>query len=212
MSSTMKGRTTSRRRCSTLVFAGLVVACTSSCRRRPTYYQEVAPILAARCVSCHGEGSVSTPRLGTYAEASAAAAKIALAVRTRDMPPWGADNSGQCRTWHAASWLPDADVRTLVDWAEGSHAEGDASQRRPASIPPPPAFGPVGAVAAMNADYTPGLGPLAYRCFIVDPDLAQDQLIGAFRVVSSEPRSVEQVTLYALDSQESELAATKLDD
>lgn len=197
----------------TYVFAGLVVACTASCRRRPTYHQEVAPILAERCVGCHRkDGVASTPRLGTYAEATAAADKIALAVRTRDMPPWGADNSGQCRTWQGASWLPDADVRAIVEWAEGSKAEGDVSRARSASTPAPPPFGPVGAVAAMNSDYTPGLGPTAYRCFVVDPDLGADHLIGAFRVVSSEPRSVQQITLYALDSEPSELAAGKLDD
>jgi hypothetical protein len=123
-------------------------------------------------VGCHREdGVAATPRLGTYAEAVAAAGRIAVAARSRDMPPWGADNSGQCRTWQGASWLPDADVRTLVEGAEGTKAEGDESHAHSAAPPPRPTFGPVGAVAAMTSDYTPGLGPMAYRCFIVDPDL-----------------------------------------
>jgi len=194
------------------ILTGLVVACSASCRRRPTYHQDVAPILAARCVGCHREGGVApTPRLGTYDEAVAAGAKIALAVRTREMPPWGADNSGQCRTWRGASWLANADVRTLVEWSEGSKAEGDGSHAPAVISPTVPKFGPVGAVAAMTSDYTPGLGPMAYRCFVVDPDLATDQAVAAVRVVSTEPRSVQQVTLYALDSQEDELAASRLD-
>jgi hypothetical protein len=128
------------------------------------------------------------------------------------MPPWGADNSGQCRTWRDASWLPDAEVRTLVEWAEGAKAEGDASRARPERAHVAPSFGPVGATAAMTGDYQPGLGPSAYRCFIVDPELTSDQSIAAFRVDSTEPRSVEQITLYALDSPEDELVAAQLDD
>jgi hypothetical protein len=108
--------------------------------------------------------------------------------------------------------LPDVEVRTLVEWAEGSKAEGDTSQGRVATERPAPSFGPAGANAAMPADYVPGLGPAAYRCFIVDPELTGDGSIAAFRIDSTDPRSVEQVTLYALDSEDDERAAARLDE
>jgi hypothetical protein len=108
--------------------------------------------------------------------------------------------------------LPDAEVRTLVEWAEGAKAEGDPSRARPPPLAAAPKFGPVGATAAMTEDYEPGLGPRAYRCFIVDPQLTTDALIAAFRIESTDPRSVEQLSLYALDLQEDERAAQRLDD
>jgi hypothetical protein len=108
--------------------------------------------------------------------------------------------------------LPDAEVRTLIEWAEGLKAEGDPSRARPEPTGAAPRFGPPGATAAMTGDYDPGLGPRAYRCFIVDPQLMADASIAAFRIDSTDPRSVQQVILYALDSLEDERAAQRLDD
>jgi hypothetical protein len=192
-----------------LLMLGIVAV--PACRRRPTYHEDVEPLLSAHCASCHAASGVApVPRLGTYAEAVAAADRIAAAVKNRDMPPWGADNSGHCRTWHGAAWLPDRDVRTIVEWAEGGRSEGAPSGASAAVAPLPP-FGPVAAVADIKVDFAPSLGPLSYRCFVVDPGLAHDELVSAFRVISSEPRSVEQVTLYALGSASAEQAAVKLD-
>src|SRR5262249_3589109 len=60
-------------------------------------------------------------------------------------------------------------------------------------------------------EFRPGLGPSAYRCFVVGPVVPRDRIATAFRISSTEPRSVEQVTLYGLDSPESDQAAAALD-
>jgi hypothetical protein len=148
--------------------------------------------------------------LETYAEVREAAGKIHRAVETRMMPPWGADNTGLCRTWKGALALPDADIQTLMKWTESSQEEGDPGRAHPRTPDVVP-FRPSGLTLDQGADFAPGLGPAAYRCFVVDPALPKDRLLTAIRVGSTEPRSVQQLTLYALDTAEADGAATALD-
>jgi Copper type II ascorbate-dependent monooxygenase, C-terminal domain len=181
------------------------------CKHEPTYARDVAPILAASCIGCHRRGGVApVPLLETFDQVRAAAGLVRLAVQRRDMPPWGADNNGMCRTWRGALWLPSSDIRTIVAWADGRRDAGDLTQEQPA-VTSPASFHPSGFALAMRDEYVPGLDATAYRCFVVDPGLMSDRLVTAFRVTSSEPRSVAQVTAYALDSADEDVAATALD-
>jgi hypothetical protein len=186
------------------------IAGATGCRRAPTYYEDVKPILDRSCVQCHRrDGVAPVPELVSFERAAAAAGKIRLAVQSHEMPPWGADNSGFCGTWHDASWLKDEEVRLLTKWTEDPQ-RGEQSRARASPSPVPPAFRASGVVLDTGGDFRPGLGPSDYRCFVVGPAVARDRLATAFRIVSSEPRSVQQVTLYALDSPEADDAATKL--
>src|SRR5262245_32940153 len=71
----------------------------------PTFYEEVAPIFAKHCVGCHREGGVAPLPLVSHDDALALAPSMATMVRTRQMPPWGTDNSGACNTYTDARWL-----------------------------------------------------------------------------------------------------------
>ena len=197
------------RSCISLLFAVASVA-GAGCKSKPTFAKEVGPILSRSCVRCHRSGGVApVPLLETGPQAVAAAGKIKLAVARREMPPWGADNTGLCRTWRDALWLPDDQVEKVVKWTE--KADPGPAGAPPLHAPGEPHFGPAGAVVDPEATFKPGLGPDAYRCFVADPHLAHDALVGAFRIVSTDPRSVEQVTLYALDTPQAEAAADALD-
>jgi hypothetical protein len=180
------------------------------CKREPTYHEEVAPILASKCVRCHCEGGVAvTPNLDSFERAAAASGKIRLSIQMRAMPPWGADNSGFCETWRDALWLRDEEMRVLERWTKNPLL-GDPSRTKP-KPPKPPAFEPSGIALDTGGDYRPFLGPSTYRCFVVGPADVRDRTATAFRISSSEPRSVAQITLYAIDSAEGEAAAVALD-
>jgi Copper type II ascorbate-dependent monooxygenase, N-terminal domain/Copper type II ascorbate-dependent monooxygenase, C-terminal domain len=133
------------------------------------------------------------------------------AVRTRQMPPWGTDNSGACNTYQDARWLTDDEIATIAAWAEGDRRKGD-----PAAAPglpePLPGLPRVDATAAMPEPYMAD-GSLGddYRCFIVDPGIAQDAFMTGFEVRPGEPSVVHHMLLFQLQTAEAETAAAQLD-
>ncbi|HWO20545.1 MAG TPA: hypothetical protein VNO30_17365 [Kofleriaceae bacterium] len=177
----------------------------------PRFYEDVAPILAKSCVSCHQEGGVAPFSLITYEDAIGFAAAMPSAVRTRQMPPWGTDNSGACNTYQDARWLTDDEIATIAAWAEGDRQKGDpaAAPRLPDPLPGLPR---VDKTAAMPEPYTADtrLGD-DYRCFIVDPAIAQDAFLTGFEVRPGEPSVVHHMLLFQLQTAEAEAAAAQLD-
>src|SRR5689334_10217726 len=73
---------------SSLVLGGAAAAAADGA---PTFTKDVAPILYAKCVSCHRAGEVAPMSLITYNEVRPWAKAIRGKVQSREMPPWGAD-------------------------------------------------------------------------------------------------------------------------
>ena len=71
----------------------------------PTYNRDVAPILDAKCASCHRIGGIAPFPLTTAAEARAHASGIVRMTKAGAMPPWmpGPDSAAARRTRRAAS-------------------------------------------------------------------------------------------------------------
>ncbi|MBM4374822.1 MAG: cytochrome c [Deltaproteobacteria bacterium] len=80
----------------------------------PTYHEHIAPILAEHCVSCHESGGIGPFPLDNYGDAASVAALIKKLTGNRTMPPFLADNSGECHTFDGARWLSDAELATLA--------------------------------------------------------------------------------------------------
>jgi hypothetical protein len=191
---------------------GACVAWSFGCRHEPTYYEDVRPLFAARCMFCHTkQGVAPVPVLDSFESVMAAKDSIRSAVQMRAMPPWGAENTGLCGKWRDALWLEDDQLRMLEKWTEQPRM-GDSARARPALPRVESSFRPSGVALDTGNDFRPGLGEAAYHCFLTAPPDERDRVATAFRFVSTEPRSVEQVTVYALDTKEAEEAATQLDE
>ncbi|MEZ4253505.1 MAG: hypothetical protein R3B99_35295, partial [Polyangiales bacterium] len=54
----------------------------------PTYHQDVAPIVARHCLTCHVEGGIGPFPLDTYEGVREVGPEARLAVERREMPPW----------------------------------------------------------------------------------------------------------------------------
>jgi mono/diheme cytochrome c family protein len=89
-----------------------------------TFNKDVLPILQENCQTCHRPGEVAPMSLLTYKDARPWAKSIKTAVVTRQMPPWFADPA----YGHFANnkTLSDAQIKTLVAWADTGTAEGNA--------------------------------------------------------------------------------------
>ena len=65
----------------------------------PTYYRDVAPILDAKCTTCHRLGGIAPFSLTSQADAKSHAAGIVQLTHAGVMPPWmpGPDSSALLR-------------------------------------------------------------------------------------------------------------------
>ena len=98
-----------------------------------TFTRDVAPILNAKCVSCHRPGEVAPMALLTYQDARPYARAIKEKVAARQMPPWFADKSAGTFTNDPS--LTDREIATITSWVDAGAPQGD-----PKDLPEPPQF------------------------------------------------------------------------
>src|SRR5258706_16044638 len=85
----------------------------------PTFHADVEPILQARCQSCHVEGGLAPFPLVTYEQVSGEAELVALKTASRQMPPWDALETPDCKPvlpFRADERLTDAQIATIQAW------------------------------------------------------------------------------------------------
>jgi hypothetical protein len=96
----------------------------------PTFYRDIAPILAAHCQVCHRPGEIAPFPLVTYRDAKPWAKLIAKSVAQKKMPPWFADPC--CGHFRNDPSLSDQQIATIREWAEAGAPAGEA-KNAPAS-------------------------------------------------------------------------------
>jgi hypothetical protein len=162
----------------------------------PTYTADVRPILVRRCTACHVAGGVAPFALTTYELASSLAGRLAEVTRARTMPPFLADNSGDCQTFRDARWLDESEIATFEAWAAAGAPMGD-----PSIAPPDPVPLPTLETVTHTLDAGVTYAPTAIdetRCYLVDPALTTDLFLTAFELHPGEPRIVHHSIVYAL--------------
>jgi mono/diheme cytochrome c family protein len=150
-----------------MALAGVTLGAQPAAPAAPvTYSKDVAPIVFARCASCHHPGGPAPFSVLTYSAIRQHAQQIAGLTASRYMPPvkpepgYG-DFVGQRR-------LTDEELSTLQRWVAGGALEGD--QR---DLPPPPAIavgwqlGTPDLVVKLPAYDLPASGTDQFRIFVV---------------------------------------------
>ncbi len=179
--------------------------------QNPTWWEHVAPIVYENCLGCHVEGGIGPLPLVTYEQVRPVAALMQANVETRTMPPWQADNSGECQTYADARWLSEDAIATLGAWAEAGAPEGDIS-RAPDMPQNPAGLTDITATLDIGVDYEPdGSVDDDYRCFVVDPGINSDMFLTAYHLKPGDSRVVHHVILYSLETLEAEQEALQLD-
>ena len=90
----------------------------------PTFAKDVAPIVFNNCASCHRQGEVAPMTFTSYEEVRPWAKVIREKVRTREMPPWGADPAHSLKVRNDRS-LSQAQIDTIVAWVDGGAPKGN---------------------------------------------------------------------------------------
>ena len=163
------------------LFLGAAASAAPTASTTPTFSKDVLPILQRNCQGCHRPGEAAPMSFLNYREARPWAKAIKGAVLTKKMPPWLADpHYGQFMN---ARTLTDAEIQTIVSWADGGAPEGD-----PKNAPAPRRFtdgwqlGQPDLVLTPAGDFHLGAGGHSDRMHRALRQLAQQ---------SSEPRPEE---------------------
>jgi hypothetical protein len=100
-------------------------------QQKVTFSKDVAPILQAKCQSCHEPGSIAPMSLITFQDVRPWAKSIRQRVSMRQMPPWHIDKSVGVQKFKNDLSLTDDQIATIVSWIDQGASEGN-----PADLPP----------------------------------------------------------------------------
>ena len=160
-----------------------------------TFTKEVAPILQRSCVACHRPGLSAPMSLMTYEDARPWARAIKTRVAAREMPPWHLDRNVGIQQFKDNPSLSDAEISTIVKWADGGAPRGNA-----ADMPPQRQFadgsewaiGKPDLIVRFPAYKVPATGPDVFPDLYAPVGLTEDRYIKAIqtRPVSSAARRV----------------------
>lgn len=139
----------------------------------PTFNKDVLPILQQNCQTCHRPGEVAPMSLLTYSDARPWAKAMKAAVASKKMPPWFADQKyGHFKN---AMVLSEADINTIVSWADSGAPEGDAKDKlAPVSFPDGWSIKPDVVVKMPKPFIVPAKGTIEYKYIVVKTNFDKD--------------------------------------
>jgi mono/diheme cytochrome c family protein len=179
-------------------------AAPSAATAAPDFAREIAPIVQAKCAGCHRLGGIAPFAFRTEADVAGKAAAIVAAVESRRMPPWPPGAASPRYVGQDLRTLSAAQRATLLRWARAQLVRPGAPRSR-TPVGTPPAQGVRARPGEATLDlrlpsaYTPratGGATDDYRCFLLDPKLAQDAFVTSARIAPGADALVHHVILY----------------
>ncbi len=209
--SAMSSRTPDRRRIAVLAAVGVVAlpllglallrggSAEAGTSASPSFSRDVAPIIRDKCAGCHRLGGIAPFAFRTAHDVSSRSALIAAAVQERRMPPWPPGPRSARFAGQSQRTLALRERETILRWVRaGARTDGKLVGAPPrADTAPRP--GETVLRLTMPTPYMPravGASTDDYRCFLLDPSLADDAFVTAARIEPDEARLVHHVILF----------------
>ncbi|MBX9600400.1 MAG: hypothetical protein K2X35_05330 [Bryobacteraceae bacterium] len=166
---------------------------------RPTFTEDVAPIVFSKCAACHRPGEAAPFALLSYDDVKKRGPMLAGVTKARLMPPWHADEGWA--KFRDERRLSEAEIATFQNWVKSGMPEGPQSK-----LPKLPEFprgwqlGKPDLVLTMERGFeVPADGPDIYRNFVLKLNLPEDKWVKAIELRPSA-RAVVHHVLYFLDN------------
>ncbi len=146
-----------------------------------SYASTIAPILQAKCVTCHQEGGIGPFKMDSYEAVKNHAPMMRETVMTKRMPPFFADP-------HVGHWSNDTsltanEAKTLVHWIEAGAPRGegeDLLKTHAGSAPEwPVALGKPDVIVTLPSFTVPASGVIEYQNMVVDNPFKSDAWLRA---------------------------------
>lgn len=129
------------------------------------FNRDVSRIVFKNCSECHRPGEVAPFSLLTYEDAAKRATQIADVVKSKLMPPWKAERG--FGSFLNERRLSDAEIQTLVEWAEAGAPQGEGKAPKPPHFTEGWQLGKPDMVLDLPHYTVPAEGADVYRCFVV---------------------------------------------
>jgi hypothetical protein len=104
----------------------------------PTWYQDVAPLVADRCGACHRSGGVGPFSVETYEEAVPWGAAMVNSIDAGTMPPFYAAETAMCDMGDIGFLddvrLSEEEKQLVRDWVDADMPAGDPTAAAPAGL------------------------------------------------------------------------------
>ncbi len=182
----------------------------------PDFARDVAPIVRETCLGCHRDGGIAPFAFRTERDLASRAPLIVAALEQRRMPPWPPSARSPRYVGEERRTLDDRERETLIRWARSQTVRpGGARRGTPVGTPPTAANalrpGESRLDLRMPSAYLPSGSNGStddYRCFLLDPKLAQDAFVASARIAPGAGSLVHHVILYRISPSVASQAAT----
>ncbi|GAC1551619.1 MAG: hypothetical protein NVS3B10_14090 [Polyangiales bacterium] len=166
-----------------------------------TVHKDVEPVLQKVCQNCHVAGGIAPFSLVTFADAKAVAGSIVAQTAARSMPPWGAQDTSECKPpmpWKNDLRLSEQEIAILAAWHSGGDLEGD-----PKDAPPPRTAAPIvnlpGALSlAPPAPFSLAGSNDTFRCFVLDPKITATKYLTGTNFVPTNKTIVHHALAFSI--------------
>jgi mono/diheme cytochrome c family protein len=178
-----------------------------------TYYQHVKPMLESNCVNCHTEGGIAPFTLDSYEAAKGYGALMVQQVTSGAMPPWPPQEG--CGEFQHTRDITSEEIETLTAWQSNGMPEGDPASAVDGELDDSGDLGDPDFVADPGFDYTPDPpegGIDDYHCFVIDPELEEDEFLHAFDSVPGNNSIVHHVLLYSATADQADVIQQREDE
>ena len=163
-------------------FAALQPTAIADAKAKPTFTEDIAPIIYNNCTECHRAGQAAPFTLKSYNDVKKRARLITKVTEDHYMPPWHpVEGHGK---FVDERRLTADELATLKNWHKTGMAEGPADK-----LPEPPKFasdwllGKPDLIVKMPKAYTMRAdGSDIYRSFCIPMDLKEDKWVAGFEV------------------------------
>jgi hypothetical protein len=167
--------------------------------KKISYSEQIAPLLADNCVTCHRPGGIGPFAMSDYTIVQGFAPMIREVIRTRRMPPWHADP--HVGTFEGARSLTPEEAQTLVHWIEAGAPRGsgpdplaELNKQYPEWM-----FGEPDMIVGLPPFDVPATGTVDYQFHVVPNNTGRDIWIRASDTVPGDRTVLHHVLVGVFD-------------